>query len=99
MLVVELNSDIGIDNLICEIICRACIDYQEALVYLRGKSPSTDDDYLAMTRQKNECEAFFEGEFYEILTVYFETKCGDGELVKRTIRSKYYNRPIRWGTD
>lgn len=90
MLVIEVRSDQGLENLRYAIIKQACIEYDEALTYLRGKPPSLDDEYLRMTKQKGECEAFFKSEHFAII-------CNlDGEILMRTIRQKYYNRPIRW---
>lgn len=90
MLVIEVRSDQGLENLRYAIIKQACIEYDEALTYLRGRPPSLDDEYLQMTKQKGECEAFFKSEYFAII-------CNlDGEILMRTIRQKYYNRPIRW---
>lgn len=86
----ELKSDRGIEELRFQIIKQACEDYDEALTYLRGREASLAKVYLKMLRQKEECEAFFKSEHFAII-------CNlDGEILMRTIRQKYYNRPIRW---
>lgn len=87
----ELKSDRGIEELRFQIIKQACEDYDEALTYLRGREASLATVYLKMLRQKEECEQFFLSEWFAILCSL------DGKLLMDTIRSKYYNRPIRWG--
>lgn len=87
----ELKSDLGIDELRYAIIKQACVDYDTALKYLRGRQTSDSNRYLRMQKMKRECELFFTSEYFGILCSL------DGKLVMDTIRCKYYNRPIRWG--
>lgn len=93
MLEINVTSDAGIELLRFEIIKQACIDYENALTYLRGRIPSTSDGYLQMVKQKKECEAFFRSEYYGILCDI------PGELLMSQIRKGFYNRPIRWGKE
>ena len=89
-MLVELKSDKGIEELRYAIVKQACNDYQEALVFLRGKEVSDCELYIKMQRQKAECEAFFLSEWFGIL-------CNiEGKCILETIRKQYYNRPIRW---
>ena len=91
MLAIEIKSDKGIEELRYAIIKQACVDYDEALKYLRGRNPTTSDKYLRMQAMKTDCEDFFNSEYFSILCDI------SGKLIMDTIRHKYYNRPIRWG--
>lgn len=89
----DIKSDKGLEELRFAIIKQACIDYSDALTYLRGRTPSLSEEYIAAIKRKKECEAFFRSEYYSIL-------CNiDGEHLMKKIREGYYNRPIRWGKE
>lgn len=93
MLAIELNSDSGIEELRFAIVKQACVDYNDALTYLRGKTPSVSKEYLHMVKLKKDCERFFRSELYRVLCDI------DGEHLMEQIRKGYYNRPIRWGKE
>lgn len=96
MLVVNLRSDTGLDNLRFAIVKQACVDYEHALKYIRShtrkpKCKREEVKLLAAQRRKRGCEVFFTGNYFGMLCDL------DGELIMNTIRHKYYNRRIRWG--
>ena len=86
----------GVDALRFAIVKQAVLDYDSASKWLRKHPPKGNDDYSRVcsrnARQgvKIECEKFFRSQWYAMLCDI------DGEVMMRTIRQKYYNRPIRW---
>lgn len=86
-------QDIGIDNLRFEIVRRAVIDYDAALKFLRSSKSPNSEKHIRMKRQKEDCERFFRSQWYALLCDI------PGEDVMKTVRTKYYNRRIRWGDE
>lgn len=94
----EIN-DIGIENLRFAIVKQAILDYEGALKWLRKHGNHVEQtqgyQHSLNTRKwtKEECEYFFKSEWFGMLCDI------DGEVMMRTIRKKFYNRPIRWHRD
>lgn len=94
----KLNPD-AVDALRFEIVKLAILDYQKSLKTLRkisAKSNPSEKEKIERATAlsiKKECVDFFCGKWYATL-------CGiDGKLLMDTVRSKYYNMPIRWADD
>lgn len=93
MLPVMILSDKGLDNLRYAIIKQAVLDYQKSLKLLRNSIKAESYMYIQAKDLKRECESFFLGP-------YFETICDlDGECIIKEVRSKFYNRPLKFGDD
>ena len=86
-------QETGINNLRFEIVRRAVIDYDKALKYLRKSKNPKSNNHIAAKRMKEECERFFRSQWYAMLCDI------PGEDVMKSVRTKYYNRPLRWGKE
>lgn len=89
----------GIEILRFEIVKFAILDYQRSLKILRRLSAKSSLSKIELTEKenaivmKNDCVNFF-------LSGWYSTLCDiDGKSLMDTVRSKYYNMPIRWADD
>lgn len=86
-------QDTGIEKLRFEIVRMAVIDYDAALKYLRKSKNTNSDEHTQAKRMKEECERFFRSQWYALLLDI------PGEDLMKIVRTKYYNRSIKWGQD
>ena len=90
ILSIMILSDKGLDNLRYAIIKQAVVNYQKSLKILRDPTKIGSSKYINAKYLKQECENFF-------LSPYFGTICDlDGERIIKEVRSKFYNRPLRF---
>lgn len=94
MIHIENISDEAIESLRFAIVKQAILDYESALKWLRKHPQGVGYTYSCTKntklRTKNECEIFFRSQWYACLCDI------DGEALMKTIRKRFYNRPIRW---
>lgn len=84
----------GIEALRFAIVKQAIQDYDDSLKWLRKHPERVGSTYFCTKntklRTKTECEKFFKSQWFACLCDI------DGEALMKSIRNRFYNRPIRW---